>query len=216
MLNQRQRQQARGARGRDRRLNATDPAAPARAMVMNDAPEPGRARTSSSAATRAGRARRSRGGSSASLAGPEAAAVHEGQRPARAGPGHRQPGQPADGPGAWSTASGTGTSARGWSPRPATSACGATRPRIPSCSTAWPRGSSPSGWSIKAMHRRIMLSSTYQQSQRQPRPRRPSRPGEPAALAVQPPPARLRGDARRDPAPSAGTLDPAMGGRPVD
>ena len=77
------------------------------------------------------------------LAGPGAAAVQEGQRPARAGPGDRRPEEPADGPGAGQPGlalafrQGTGR------PRPATSACGATRRPIPSCSITWPAGSSP-------------------------------------------------------------------------
>ena len=55
------------------------------------------------------------------------------------------------------------------------------------------------GWSIKSLHRRIMLSSTYQQSSA-PRPDAALRgPREPAALAVQPAAARFRGDARLDP-----------------
>ena len=55
------------------------------------------------------------------------------------------------------------------------------------------------GWSIKALHRRIMLSSTYQQAQRPAARRGRARPGEPAGLAVQPAAARLRVDARLDP-----------------
>ena len=39
------------------------------------------------------------------------------------------------------------------------------RPRTPSCSTCWPP-LRRSGWSVKAMHRLIMLSSTYQQTAR--------------------------------------------------
>ena len=65
------------------------------------------------------------------------------------------------------------------------------------------------GWSIKAMHRLIMLSNTYQQrSDNRPECAR-ARPGEPPGLEVQPPPARLRGDPRR----LAGRLRPA---RPDD
>ncbi len=41
--------------------------------------------------------------------------------------------------GCWSIASGCSTSGRPWSTRPATSARGATRHRIPTCSTTWPR-----------------------------------------------------------------------------
>ena len=56
-----------------------------------------------------------------------------------------------------------------------------------------------SGWSIKAMHRLIMLSSTYQMSTPFRSGRRPDRSREPPALADEPAPARGRGDPRRDP-----------------
>ena len=36
--------------------------------------------------------------------------------------------------------------------------------RIPSCSTIWPRTFVENGWSMKKMHRLILLSNTYQQS----------------------------------------------------
>ena len=54
----------------------------------------------------------------------------------------RQPGQPADGPRASSTASGSTTSAGASSARRATSARSASGRRTPSCSTTWPAGSS--------------------------------------------------------------------------
>ena len=56
-----------------------------------------------------------------------------------------------------------------------------------------------SGWSIKAMHRLIMLSSTYQMSTRFDPVAAADRPREPPALANEPAPARGRGDPRRDP-----------------
>ena len=110
--------------------NATHPAAPARAMVLNDAPQPvdphvflrgnpGPAGPGGPAAVPP-RARRAR-----------PPAVSEGKRPARAGPGDRRRQEPADGPGAGQPGLACGISARGWSPRPATSACGATRRRHP-------------------------------------------------------------------------------------
>ncbi len=55
------------------------------------------------------------------------------------------------------------------------------------------------GWSIKALHRRIMLSSTYQQSSAPAARRGRPRPREPAGLAVQPAAARFRVDARLGP-----------------
>ncbi len=56
-----------------------------------------------------------------------------------------------------------------------------------------------SGWSLKTLHRRIMLSSTYQQRS-EPRPDGlRARPRKPPALAVQSPAARFRVDARLAP-----------------
>ena len=39
-----------------------------------------------------------------------------------------------------------------------------TRRRTRSCSTTWPRLSSHDGWSLKKLHRRIVLSRAYQQA----------------------------------------------------
>ena len=41
-----------------------------------------------------------------------------------------------------------------------------SRRRTPSCSTGWPSGSSRDGWSLKAMHRLIVLSRAYRMSSR--------------------------------------------------
>ena len=62
-----------------------------------------------------------------------------------------------------------------------------------------------SGWSIKDMHREILLSQTYQLSSDYDAQNARSRPRQPLALAVPPPPARRRVDPRRD----AGRLGPA-------
>ncbi len=74
---------------------------------------------------------------------------------------------------AWSTVSGCITSARRWSPRRATSACGATRPRTPSCSTIWPRGS----WTAAGRSRRCTAGSCSRQrtGSAAPTVRRPAR-----------------------------------------
>ena len=40
----------------------------------------------------------------------------------------------------------------------------ANGPHIRSCSTTWPARSSERGWSVKSMHRMMMLSNTYQMS----------------------------------------------------
>ncbi len=56
------------------------------------------------------------------------------------------------------------------------------------------------GWSIKALHRRIMLSSVYGQASDDRDARAwQGGPGEPLALEDEPSPARLRGDPRRPP-----------------
>ena len=52
------------------------------------------------------------------------------------------------------------------------------------------------GWSIKRLHRPIMLSSTYQMSSDDRRRGPQARPGKPAALADEPPPAGTGGAAR--------------------
>ena len=72
------------------------------------------------------------------------------------------------------------------------------RPRIRNCSTGWPRGSSRSGWSIKEMHRLIMLSSTYQKAATATTPRAERRSREPTYWRTerQVAKARGRGDAR--------------------
>ncbi len=56
-----------------------------------------------------------------------------------------------------------------------------------------------SGWSIKAMHRLIMLSVDLPDEHPIRSGRCPDRPRKPPALADEPPPARGRGDPRRDP-----------------
>ena len=53
------------------------------------------------------------------------------------------------------------------------------------------------GWSIKAIHREIVLSATYQLSSDHDDPQRRARPRQPMALAIPPPPARRRVDPRR-------------------
>ena len=102
---------------------------------------------------------------------------------------------------------------RPWSPPPATSACGASRPRTPSCSTTWPRGS----WTTAGRSRRCTAGSCSRRAYRQrsdDRPEARARPREQPLLADEPPPARLRGHPRRD----ARGLRPArrrIGGPPM-
>ena len=72
-------------------------------------------------------------------------------------------------------------------------------------------GSSSDGWSLKALHRRIMLSQAYQMSTAWNRASRPGRPGEPLALAHAPP--RMDAEELRDSILAvSGQLDTAMGG----
>ena len=172
------------SRARSTSSNATDPAAPPRAMVMNDAPRAGRA-----ARLHPGQPGPARQGRPAAVPAVARRArptpVPEGQRPARAGPGDRRPEEPADGPGAGQPRLAAGTSARGWSTRPATSACGATRRAIPSCSTTWPASSSPTAGRSRRCTggscSRAPIGSAATLAAR----RAAARPGEPPGLAVQ-------------------------------
>ena len=66
-----------------------------------------------------------------------------------------------------------------------------------------------SGWSLKALHREIMLSATYRQSSRFDSQGRRQGPGQHPALADEPPPAGRRGLARRH----AGRRRPARSSR---
>ena len=102
-----------------------------------------------------------------------------------------------------------GISARGSWPRPTTSRPSANAPSTRRCWTGWRGGSSKAGWSIKEIHRLIMLE--YLPDEAPPTTSiGPGRPGEPAALAIQPSPARGRADPRCALA-VGGMLDPAMG-----
>ena len=96
------------------------------------------------------------------LSGPGSQALPEGERPAGAGPGHRRSGQSTDRPGAGqpglALALRPGTGHHPQRLRPA------QRPSLPPRAARRPGPLlHENGWSIKALHRRIMLSSTYQQ-----------------------------------------------------
>ena len=73
---------------------------------------------------------------------------------------------------------------------------GRSRRPIPHCSIGWRRKFVEDGWSLKKLHRRIMLSATYQASQ--PCSARATRPGprEPLARPILATSARGRGDSR--------------------
>ena len=98
----------------------------------------------------------------------------------------------------WSTASGSTTLDAGWCRRRVTSARAAQPPTHPDCSTGWPANSSRGGWSVKQMHKLILLSATYQQSERGRPPKRLApRSGQQALLPPEPPPARRRSHSRQ-------------------
>ena len=131
------------------------------------------------------------------LAGPGRKPFTRRQRPAGAGPGHRQPRQSADGARAGQPRLAAPLRPGPGRARPATSACAATRPAHPELLDHLATTFMDDGWSIKKLHRLILLSATYQQAQRRP-PRVPPRSiRRTAAVADEPPAARLRGDARR-------------------
>ena len=174
------------------------PARPARAMVLNDAPQPVEPHVFI-------RGNPGRPGKAVPrrflrvLAGPDRRPFQEGQRPARAGPGDRRPQEPADGPGAGqprlalALRQGAGHHAQRLRP--------AERPaqRIPSCSTTWPPSSSPTaGRSRRCTAGSCSRAPISRAATRGPTRLR-ARPREPAALAVQPPAARFRVDARLAP-----------------
>ena len=94
---------------------------------------------------------------------------------------------------------GTGRHAR------AISACAASRRPIRELLDHLATTFMDNGWSIKKLHRLILLSAVYQQSSDDRADGSPRRPGKRAAVANEPPPPRLRGDARR----AAGRLRPA-------
>ena len=169
---------------------------PPRAMVLNDADRAVRARASSSAATRRSPASACRGSSSASWPATD-------RQPFAHGSGRLDLARAITAPD--NPLTGRVIVNRVWmhhfgEPLVSTPSDFGTRssPPIASRAARLPGrpASSQGGWSLKALHRLIMLSSTYQQASLD-RPDVPQgRPREPPALAVQPPPARLRGDAR--------------------
>ena len=132
------------------------------------------------------------------LAGVRPPAVPEGQRPAGAGPGDRRPQEPADR--ARSGQPRLAVALRQGAGRHAQRLRPAERPAQPSRAARLPgrANSSPPAGRSRALHRLIMLSSTYRQRS-DPRTTGSARPGKPPALAVQSPAARFRVDARLAP-----------------
>ena len=106
------------------------------------------------------------------------------------------------------------TSAAGSSTRRATSARWANGRRTRSCSTGWPSSFVENGWSLKWLHREIVLSAAYQLTAAATTSgERQDRPGERLPVADEPPAAGGRAVARRDargerqPRPHAGRPD---------
>ncbi len=194
------------------RLNATDPSAPARAMVLNDAPQPVEPHVFL-------RGNPGRPGKAVPrrflhvLAGPE-------PPPFRKGSGRLELAQAiADARNPltarvlvnrvwhWHFGKGLVTTPSDFGLR-------SDPPSHPELLDHLAAGFQADGWSIKAMHRRIMLSRTYQQSSA-PRPDVASKDPE-NRLVWRFSPQRLDFEAMRDSILAvSGDLDPAIGGRPV-
>ena len=194
------------------RLNATDPAAPARAMVLNDAPQPVEPHVFI-------RGNPGRPGKAVPrrflhvLAGPE-------PPPFRKGSGRLELAQAiADARNPltarvlvnrvwhWHFGKGLVTTPSDFGLR-------SDPPSHPELLDHLADGFLADGWSIKALHRRIMLSRTYQQSSA-PRPDAAMRDPE-NRLVWRFNPQRLDFESMRDSILAvSGDLDPAIGGRPV-
>jgi hypothetical protein len=194
------------------RLNATDPTAPARAMVLNDAPQPVEPHVFI-------RGNPGRPGKAVPrrflrvLAGPE-------PPPFRKGSGRLELAQSiADAKNPltarvlvnrvwhWHFGKGLVTTPSDFGLR-------CDPPSHPELLDALAAQFLADGWSIKALHRRIMLSSTYQQSGA-PRPDAAMRDPE-NRLVWRFNPQRLDFESMRDSILAvSGALDPAIGGRPV-
>ena len=124
------------------KVNATHPAAPARAMVMNDAPQP----VNPHVFLRGNPGRpgqRSRGGSSRLLAGPDRKPFQKGSGRLELAQAIADARKPADGPGAGQSRLAMAFRQGAGRRRPAISACAAIRPVIPNCSITSPASSSP-------------------------------------------------------------------------
>ncbi len=162
MLNQRQGQELAALNGAIDRLNATDPAAPARAMVMKDAPNPvephvflrgNPGRPGKAVPRRFVRV----------LAGPQAAPFQQGSGRLELARAIADPGNPLTARvlvnRVWHWHFGKGLVAT-----PSDFGLRSDPPTHPELLDWLAARFVADGWSIKALHRRIMLSSTYQQS----------------------------------------------------
>ena len=133
------------------------------------------------------------------LAGPDRKPFQKGSGRLELARAIVEPGQPADGPGDGQPGLALALRRRAWSTTPSDFGLRSDPPSHPELLDYLAAAFVDGGWSIKALHRRIMLSSTYQQRERPPARVPASATRRTACLAVQPPAARLRGDARRAP-----------------
>ena len=212
MLNQRQGQQLAALNGAIDRLNATDPTAPARAMVMKDAPNPvephvflrgNPGRPGKAVPRRFVRV----------LAGPQAAPFKQGSGRLELARAIADPKNPltarvlVNRVWHWHFGKGLVTTPSDFGLR-------CDPPSHPELLDALAAGFVADGWSIKALHRRIMLSSTYRQASG-PRPDAAERDPE-NRLVWRFNPQRLDFESMRDSVLAvSGGLDPALRGRPV-
>jgi hypothetical protein len=211
-LDQRQRQVLGNLDGAIDRLNATDAAAPARAMVLNDAPQPVESRVFI-------RGNPGRPGQAVPrrflrvLAGPQPA-------PFRRGSGRLELARAIADPKNPLTARVVVNRIWHWHfgkalvATPSDFGLRSDPPTHPELLDFLAAQLVADGWSLKALHRRILLSGTYQQRSA-PRPEAVGRDPE-DRLLWRFRPQRLDFEAMRDSILAvSGALDPALGGRPV-
>ncbi len=211
-LNQRQGQELAALQGAIDRLNATDPSAPARAMVLRDAPRPVEPHVFL-------RGNPGRPGKAVPrrflrvVAGPEAAPFRQGSGRLELARAIADPKNPmtarvlVNRVWQWHFGKGLVTTPSDFGLR-------SDPPSHPELLDFLAAGFVAEGWSIKALHRRIMLSNTYRQSSR-PRPDAAGRDPE-NRLVWRFNPQRLDFESMRDSIlATAGDLDETLRGRPV-
>jgi cytochrome c553 len=212
LLNQRQRQELEQLKGAIDRLNATEPSAPARAMVMRDAPQPVEPHVFV-------RGNPGRPGKAVPrrflrvVAGEKAAPFQKGSGRLELARAIADPKNPltarvlVNRVWHWHFGKGLVTTPSDFGLR-------SDPPSHPELLDLLAAGFMADGWSIKALHRRIMLSGAYRQASA-PRPDAAERDPE-NNLLWRFNPQRLDFESMRDSILAvAGALDPVVGGRPV-